>query len=56
MISRMPDALREPTLFAITDALHPIYAVAAVMAVIAFIGSFFVEELPLADKLENRED
>ena len=55
MISQMPEELRQTTLYAITDALHPIYVVAAIMAVTAFFGSLLLEELPLSDKIEPEE-
>ncbi len=55
MISQMPEELRQTTLYAITDALHPIYVVAAIMAAIAFFGSLLLEELPLSDKIDPEE-
>ncbi len=55
MISQMPEELRQTTLYAITDALHPIYVVAAIMAVTAFFGSLLLEELPLSDKIDPEE-
>ena len=55
MISEMPEELRQTTLYAITDALHPIYVVAAIMAAMAFFGSLLLEELPLSDKIDPEE-
>ncbi|MGE4611575.1 MAG: MFS transporter [Paracoccaceae bacterium] len=56
MISRMPEELRQLTLVAITDALTPIFVIAAIMAAIAFIGSWFLEELPLLDKISDEDE
>lgn len=56
MISRMPEELRYLTLVAITDALTPIFTIAAIFAAIAFIGSWFLEELPLLDRLSEDDE
>ncbi len=47
MMEAMPDALREPFMGAFTTALHPIFYLAAAMAVVAFVLAWFVKEVPL---------
>jgi hypothetical protein len=36
--------------------LTPIFVIAAIMAAIAFIGSWFLEELPLLDKISDEDE
>lgn len=54
-VQAMPAAIRDLYLAAYTDAIHPIFLFAAVIAAIGFVLCWFLEEVPLrgADRTET---
>ncbi len=56
MVQSLPPPLRELVLDAFTNALHPIFAVAAVAGVVAFGLGFMLDEIPLSDTLRAEEE
>ena len=48
-IAALPDAVRLDYLQAFTAALHPVYLTAAAIGALAFLMSWFLEEVPLKD-------
>jgi MFS family permease len=57
MLAKLPPALHETVTNGVVDALHPIFQIAAVMAVLGLILSFFLKEIPLRSraKLPQRQ-
>ena len=49
-IAALPGAARSAYLAAFTAALHPVFAVAAGIAVLAFVLSWFLKEVPLRER------
>jgi EmrB/QacA subfamily drug resistance transporter len=52
-VANLPDAMRAPVLEAFASALHPIFFVSAAAALIAFILTFLVDELPLSSSTKR---
>lgn len=50
MIASLPPQVREMVLTSFTEALHPVFRVSAAVALLAFVVSFFLEELELVDR------
>jgi hypothetical protein len=53
-IALMPAAAREPLLEAFTNALHPVFLIAAALAGVGFLLALFLEEVPLRQHVGNR--
>ncbi len=49
-IAELPEEFRDVVLFGITESLHPIFFVAAMMSLAAFFISWFLKEKPLVDR------
>lgn len=47
MVATLPDGMRETVVLAFTNALHPIFQICAASAMVAFLLTFLLEELPL---------
>ena len=53
VIAALPEAMRAQVLEGFASALHPVFLTATGIALLAFILSFFLRELPLADSLRS---
>jgi len=53
MVAKLPPEVKHLVLSAFTDALHPIFMISAVCALIAFGLTFALEELPLHGRLPS---
>ncbi|UZJ57944.1 MFS transporter [Pseudomonas sp. KU26590] len=53
-IASAPDTVRQSMLSAFANALHPVFLGAAAAAVMAFVLSLFLEELPLGSSLHRQ--
>ncbi|HEY4810971.1 MAG TPA: MDR family MFS transporter [Solirubrobacteraceae bacterium] len=52
-IAKLPTALRNGYLHAFTDSLSTVFEVAAAVAVVAFVLSWFIRQLPLRDSVST---
>ena len=56
MIAQMPRGLRVTTIYAITNALHPVFLGAAIMGAVAFGVSWLLKEEPLRGRSDQDEN
>jgi EmrB/QacA subfamily drug resistance transporter len=54
-IAKLPSALRNGYLHAFTDSLSTVFEVAAAVAVVAFVLSWFIRQLPLRDSVSTAD-
>ena len=56
MLAALPPEIRAPALAAFVDALHPVFLVATGAAVLAFVTSWFLKEIPLRTTAGQRTE
>jgi EmrB/QacA subfamily drug resistance transporter len=54
MMAGLPDAMKATVATHVADALHPIFWCAAALAVLGLLFSFFLEEVPLVNRMVAR--
>ncbi len=56
MLHGLPEAVKATVSTAVVDALHPVYRIAAVLAVVGFLFALVLEEIPLANRMVPKGD